>query len=303
LGLLAILAVISYLTLQENIKSHKTSAAVINISGRQRMLSQRIALKTLQVVSSTDISEKKKLRRDLSNAVNLMQASHIALINGNASMGIPGNPSPEVRDMFFSLPLNLDARIRDYIKSAYILIDTPDAEFVPENPAVEVVLKKSNEILISLDALVRQFQDESEYAVMGLGEISLMVLISVLSLLLLLELFIFRPIVKRIKQESTELAQAKEYSHTIIERAADGIIIIDDKGVIESFNTAAEHIFGYTSSQVKGRNVSMLMPEKYADRHYRYLENYLKKMSKTKQMSLRERSKDCARTDQLFLCL
>jgi diguanylate cyclase (GGDEF)-like protein/PAS domain S-box-containing protein len=282
LGLLAILAVISYITLQKNIKSHKTSAAVINISGRQRMLSQRIALKTLQLITSTDISEKKKLRRDLSNAVNLMQASHNALIKGNKSMDIPGNPSPEVREMFFSLPLNLDARIRDYINSANILMHTPDAELVHENPAVEIILEKSNEVLISLDAIVRQFQEESENAVLGLGIIALMLLISVMSLLLLLQLFIFRPVVKRIKQESTELERAEEYSLTIMERAADGIIIIDDKGVIELFNTAAEDIFGYPSSQVKGRNVSMLMPEKYADRHDEYMKNYPSKTIKDK---------------------
>jgi diguanylate cyclase (GGDEF)-like protein/PAS domain S-box-containing protein len=282
LGLLTLLAIASYFILLEDIKSHKTSAAVINISGRQRMLSQRIALNALRLVRSTDISEKQKLRRELSNDANLMQASHNALINGNTNMGVQGNPSPDVQKMFFSLPYNLDARVRAYIKSTKSLIHSSDADLVPTNHTAGVILKKSNEILTSLDTLVGQFQDESEYAITGLGKIALMILISVLSLLLLLALFLFRPIVKRIKQESSELERAEEYSRTIMERVADGIIIIDDKGVIESFNTAAEHIFGYSSSQVKGRNVSMLMPEIHADKHDRYLENYLQKNAEQK---------------------
>jgi two-component system sensor kinase FixL len=49
--------------------------------------------------------------------------------------------------------------------------------------------------------------------------------------------------------------------HAIIENAIDGIITIDERGLIESINPSACALFGYTIEEVKGRNVSMLMPQ------------------------------------------
>jgi two-component system sensor kinase FixL len=62
----------------------------------------------------------------------------------------------------------------------------------------------------------------------------------------------------------------------IIESAVDGIIVIDQRGVIEFFNPAAERLFGYRADDVMGRNISILMPSPYAEEHDRYLQRYLK---------------------------
>ncbi len=61
----------------------------------------------------------------------------------------------------------------------------------------------------------------------------------------------------------------------IVETAADGIITIDDRGVVLDFNAAAEVIFGYQASEVVGRNVSMLMPSPQREGHQGYLSRYL----------------------------
>ncbi len=63
--------------------------------------------------------------------------------------------------------------------------------------------------------------------------------------------------------------------HAIIDTAADGIININAQGVIQSFNKAAESIFGYSAKQVLGKNVSLLMPSPDQEQHNDYLNRYI----------------------------
>ncbi|MBM6550512.1 EAL domain-containing protein [Marinomonas ostreistagni] len=58
--------------------------------------------------------------------------------------------------------------------------------------------------------------------------------------------------------------------------AADGIIILNHKGLIQAFSPAAEALFGYCADEVLDQNVSMLMPESVAKDHDHHLEQYLK---------------------------
>lgn len=80
---------------------------------------------------------------------------------------------------------------------------------------------------------------------------------------------------QRVQERTSLLAERETHFRTIIETAADGIISTDDRGLIESFNPAAERIFGYTAGEVMGRSINMLMPMHDAVHHDQYMQNYL----------------------------
>lgn len=71
--------------------------------------------------------------------------------------------------------------------------------------------------------------------------------------------------------------QAREaHLQSILDTVHDPMIVIDERGAIQSFSAAAERQFGWTSAEVIGRNVSMLMPEPYRGEHHDYLARYRK---------------------------
>ena len=71
------------------------------------------------------------------------------------------------------------------------------------------------------------------------------------------------------------LSKSKERLDSIIETSVEGIITIDDTGAIQSINSAAEKIFAYSTNELIGNNVKILMPSPYQQEHDSYIKNYI----------------------------
>jgi two-component system, LuxR family, sensor kinase FixL len=84
---------------------------------------------------------------------------------------------------------------------------------------------------------------------------------------------IIRDITER-KRADAALRERETRLRSIFETLTDAVVIIDEQGLIEQFSPAAERMFGYASAEIVGRNVSILMPSPYQERHDFYLHHY-----------------------------
>jgi PAS domain S-box-containing protein len=79
----------------------------------------------------------------------------------------------------------------------------------------------------------------------------------------------------RILEKTARLAETMALNSAIVENASDGIITINQTGIVQTVNSATEKMFGYTRNEVIGRNVAILMPSPYCEKHDSYISNYL----------------------------
>ncbi|MDH5230900.1 MAG: PAS domain S-box protein [Gammaproteobacteria bacterium] len=86
--------------------------------------------------------------------------------------------------------------------------------------------------------------------------------------------FISKDIEKQCMAES-KIKQLSVYMRGIVDNIIDGVITTNEQGIIESFNPAAEKIFGYSSAEIIGKNVAILMPSPYAQLHDDYITKYM----------------------------
>ncbi len=71
------------------------------------------------------------------------------------------------------------------------------------------------------------------------------------------------------------LQESEQRARAVVETAVNAIITMNTERVIESVNTATERIFGYSREEMVGKNIRMLMPQPYRDRHDGYVQHYL----------------------------
>jgi PAS domain S-box-containing protein len=73
---------------------------------------------------------------------------------------------------------------------------------------------------------------------------------------------------------AVKLSESEQRLSTILATAVDGFVIIDERGMIDDINPAGAALFGYEADELRGRNVSSLMPEPHRGKHDEYLSEY-----------------------------
>jgi diguanylate cyclase (GGDEF)-like protein len=199
LTIVALFTIVSHFVLVGVLKTQDGSAAVINMSGRQRMLSQRIASLAAQYTLG-DVG----VRAQLEAATDRFARQNDSLVHGDPAMGIAPATMPALRALYFSPPVRLDAKTQDYVAEAQQIAQAP-----PGDPRVKPVLTRlfaqATPLLQGLEKVVTVHEQASETVLMRLERIQDATLIVVLLTLLLEALGIFRPLVQRVSLYARQL--------------------------------------------------------------------------------------------------
>ncbi|BDY12440.1 PAS domain-containing sensor histidine kinase [Hydrogenimonas cancrithermarum] len=252
LGIIALLSTLAYFNLNHMIESQVDDGKMINISGRQRMLSQKIALFSIYYKT-----------KYLFENIKLMEHSHRLLVSSKMS--------DELKKLYFEEPVHLDKRVKEYLFHAKRFYENHDGR------SLNYVLKHSQSLLYDLDRAVSIYQKEAEIKTKKLKKVEFFIFVLTLITLFFEAIFIFMPANRSINKKTKELTAEKDYSNMIIESSANAIIALDKDRKVQTYNKMAEKIFGYTKEEMIGEDsLKKIIPKKYRRLHDLGLSNFMK---------------------------
>ena len=210
LGGIALTIIISQFLIQNFISKQRDDSRVINVAGRQRMLSQKICKNSLQILN-TQSSSIKKYQTELQQAVNLWKKSQYGLLHGDTDLNLLGNNSEIIKSMF----LTIEDEFLTMVTNADSLLDHLN-EPVRNQESIERwvdnIIANESQFLDGMDKIVFQYDDEARLKVDKLKDTELMLFVFSLLLVILELLFIFRPIAKSVKATVNELMDSEKSS-------------------------------------------------------------------------------------------
>jgi nitrate/nitrite-specific signal transduction histidine kinase len=199
LASIAAMAVVGQILIQSMLAQQKHDAHIVNIAGRQRMLSQKLSKNALALESPSDPLDRDARRKELSEVIKLWERSHLGLQLGDDKLELPGENSAQVRRMFAAIELTH----REMLAAAKTLATSRDAQEISKQ--VSVILQNESHFLPGMDQIVFQYSAESGERIAHVAELEALLLVVTLLVLALEGAFIFRPAVLRLRRTIEEL--------------------------------------------------------------------------------------------------
>ena len=214
LGVLTLAIVASQILIQSTISDSRTDSRIINISGRQRMLSQKISKAALKLPLSKSKEEFNRTKSELNDASLLWKDSHQALKFGNDQL--------DVSDMNESVFLErLFIQIQPYYKSINEAVTklqqysyeqiTSGTTPAPMEEAIQVISDHENDFLKLMNDITFEYDRIASAKVEKLSTSEYYLLAGTMLLILLEAFFIFRPMVKTSKRKDNVISEFNDY--------------------------------------------------------------------------------------------
>ena len=210
LSTIALSVIISQVLVRNHLDTQISDSTVINVAGRQRMLSQKLTKEIVSLSVSSDEQNRGILKNKIQETLFLWELSHNSLQNGNDSLGLPKKNSFTILSKFKGIN-----PVFDTIQKASKSI----VEKVAENPLIAMdglasdikrVINNEASFLLMMDEIVNQYSLEADEKVAWLRTLEFSLMILTLLILLGELLFVFWPAAKSVKSTLSELLSAEK---------------------------------------------------------------------------------------------
>lgn len=210
LALIFILATLKFAAMETLVIRQDGAATVINVSGRQRMLSQRTAFYTSALIAADNEQSRTELRPALLETVREFESNHHDLIQGNEKRGLPALNNDAIFDIYYDGDPALDSLVDAYIESVQTVLNAngegPDAE-----KAYQYILDVGPHILLQkLNTVVQLHEKAARDDVQLVKTLQQLFWLITIIVLFLEAAFLFHPMVRRIENNIRELQKREK---------------------------------------------------------------------------------------------
>lgn len=185
-------------------KKSEHDSHIINIAGRQRMLSQKITKAAYGIYLSQTMSERDKFRRELKSAVELWKESHLGLRVGNLELGLPGNNSSETEAIYTQINDAFEIIVDNSYRILEIDEDNPNLN-EKLKPYITKITENEGLFLPGMNKIVFMYEEESKSKFKRAQVLNFILLLTILLVLVMECILIFMPLMKEIRQKIENL--------------------------------------------------------------------------------------------------
>ncbi|HWZ89999.1 MAG TPA: type IV pili methyl-accepting chemotaxis transducer N-terminal domain-containing protein [Polyangiaceae bacterium] len=200
----ALLSIGGQVLVQLSLARQHSDAHLVNIAGRQRMLSQKLTKSALALLVAEDTVAPSARLNELRTTLELWERSHLGLQLGDAALELPGQNSHTVAVMF----AGLEAPHQKMAAAVRATLANPSE--AQERDSARVLLDSEPAFLKGMDAIVFQYDAEANARVTQLKHVELALMLLTLLILAVEGLFVFRPAVTQLRRVIEDLWQTED---------------------------------------------------------------------------------------------
>lgn len=255
MGIILILIFISkQLAIQREINLGEDMSAAINVSGRQRMLSQKITKNSLIIYENQNNDVREYYLDDLELSLDRFESSHYNIINGNEKEGISVKNSDTIIGMFEEI----EPYFENILESGNQILNLTkgisyDNELILEH--TKIIIDNEKIFLEKMDQIVDQYDNEAENNRLKIKKIELFVFYLTILGFVLITIFIFVPATRTLRHAFLHVNESNENIIKLFETMKGALFLVDEDGDIIIKNSDAKEIMILSEGESQSSNI------------------------------------------------